>query len=205
MSNYSQTYDANHYLVENNDQVELAELLEQHQYALEGFIKRNLGMRLKQKVEAHDILQNTMISAIKSFDSQDFTQLDSYAWLCHLVEQRIIDAHRHFFGTQKRSANKEVGLETPLTGSRQLCMIDVLAASMTTPTQAIQRDENIDAMETAFNTLSDEQKQALHLRFVEGLSLQEISERLGKSNGATRVMLSRAIAKVQSVIYEEQG
>jgi len=92
MINYSQSLEPPHHPTENNDQVGLAEVLEQHKEALVGFIKRNLGLRLKQKVEAHDILQDTMISAIKGFDSMDFDQFDSYGWLCHLVEQRIIDA-----------------------------------------------------------------------------------------------------------------
>ena len=181
----------------------LADVLEQYQDNLVAFIKKSLSTALQSKVEAHDILQDTMISAIKQFDSADFERREPFSWLCHLAEQRIIDAHRHYVGSQKRSAKRETSLETHVRGSISGGMLDILVASMTTPTQAIRREECTDALHEIFVSLPDEQKEALRLRYVEGLSLQEISDRLGKSNGAVRVMLSRSVAKVQNSISDE--
>ncbi len=52
----------------------------------------------------------------------------------------------------------------------------------------------------ALEEIPEEQREALRLRYFEGLSSGEIAERLGKSNGAVRVMLSRSLTKLQDLL-----
>ena len=52
----------------------------------------------------------------------------------------------------------------------------------------------------ALNGLTDDAREALRLRYMEGLPSKEIAERLGKSDGATRVLLSRSLTKLQEIL-----
>ena len=53
------------------------------------------------------------VDAVRSLAEADFDHRDVFSWLCQIAERRIIDAHRRFFGTQKRNAGREVSLDGP--------------------------------------------------------------------------------------------
>ena len=44
----------------------------------------------------------------------------------------------------------------------------------------------------------------LRLRYLEGLPSKEIADRLGKSDGAVRVMLTRSLDKLQKLLAETE-
>ena len=48
--------------------------------------------------------------------------------------------------------------------------------------------------------LNDEQREILRLRFVEGLPTKDIADRIGKSDGAIRVTLTRTVAHLQEIL-----
>jgi RNA polymerase sigma-70 factor (ECF subfamily) len=55
------------------------------------------------------------------------------------------------------------------------------------------------------SALSPDQQQALWLRYVEGLPSKDIAERLGKTDGAVRVTLTRALGQLQQIIAADSG
>ena len=54
----------------------------------------------------------------------------------------------------------------------------------------------------ALDTLPKEQCEALRLRYLVGMSTKEIAKKFDKSDGATRVMISRALSKLQEMLSE---
>ncbi len=60
---------------------------------------------------------------------------------------------------------------------------------------AVERDQ-LEQAWGAIDQLPDERRQALVLRFVEEMSTREIGEVLGRSEGATRVLIHRALQSV---------
>ena len=57
----------------------------------------------------------------------------------------------------------------------------------------------------ALGKLPAEQREALRLRYVENLPSKEIAARLGKSDGAVRVMLTRALGQLQQLLGPENA
>jgi RNA polymerase sigma-70 factor (ECF subfamily) len=51
--------------------------------------------------------------------------------------------------------------------------------------------------------LPEDQREAIRLRYLVGLPSKEIAQKLGKTDGAVRVMLSRSLAKLQEMLAEE--
>jgi RNA polymerase sigma-70 factor (ECF subfamily) len=119
-----------------------------------------------------------------------------------LAERRIIDAHRRYFGAAKRDAGREVPLGAPSPDSSHAGIIDMLVASMTTASQAFSRNLREVRLAEAMAALPELQREALRLRYVEGLPSKEIAERLGKTDGAIRVMLTRSLSKLQELLGE---
>ncbi len=178
----------------------LARYIEQRRPALLAVIRKNMSDALMRKVDPQDIFQDTVIHALNALKDVDLGRVSPHTWLCRLAEQRIVDAHRRLFGARKRSANLEVGLYNPRPSEHSGAFIDVLVASLTTPTQAIARDQKTQALINQFDRLSDNIREAVKLRYIDGSSLQEIAKTIGKSEGAVRVMLSRGVKKLRDSV-----
>jgi RNA polymerase sigma-70 factor (subfamily 1) len=186
--------------VRDHDLDALAQYLGEHRHALVAFIDRQLGAGLRRKVEVDDVFQEVSVEAVRSLPDTDIGERSVFSWLCQIAERRIIDAHRRFFGAQKRDAGREVPLGTPGGDTQHAAIIDLLVASMTTPTQAFSRNMKEVQLLEALATLPQDQREALRMRYLEGLPSKDIAARLGKTDGSVRVMLTRALAKLQDIL-----
>jgi RNA polymerase sigma-70 factor (ECF subfamily) len=190
--------------VKARDVAALAEYLDAKRKPLSAYIERELGSSLRRKVEVDDIVQEVSIEAVRSLGDMNLAERDVFSWLCQIAQHRVIDAHRRFFGAQKRDARRELPLGN--SGDTQHAgIIDLLVVSMTTPTQALSRDQKEVHLLTALGKLSDEQREALRLRYIEGLPSKEIASRLGKTDGAIRVMLTRSLGQLQKLLGPENA
>ena len=185
------------------DAAAMSRYVEMQQGKLLAFIERRMGAALRRKVEPDDVWQEVAIEAVRGAESMDLSQRDPFSWLCQLSERRIIDAHRRFFSSQKRAADREVSINAPVRGEESSDLINLLVASMTTASQRFARSQREKALMEAIDELPDVQREALRLRYLEGLPSKEVAEQLGKTDGAVRVMLTRAMNKLQTILGAE--
>lgn len=191
-----------------SDAEAVAGLVQQERQRLLAFVHQRMSAALRQRVDADDIIQEVCLSAVRPAGSQAAVvpQRDPFSWLCHVAEQRIIDAHRRYFATAKRDGGREISIDAPLaTGGEQVGgLASLLAVSMTTPSQVLSRDAKEHRLRMLIEELPEEQRQAVRLRYVDGLPTREIAARLGKSDVAVRVMLSRTMQKLQAAFPEAE-
>ncbi|WP_417383111.1 RNA polymerase sigma factor [Gimesia sp.] len=180
----------------------LLTFLELHRAPLLAFINKNMSDALKSKVDASDILQEVSLNAVETLQSMDFEQKPPFNWLCNLAERRIIDNHRKYFQVQKRAAGREVRQPVSAEGAGQGFM-DLLVASITSPSQAFSRGAKEMKLLMALESLPEENREAIRLKYVEGLSAKEIADQLDKSDVAVRVMISRSMVKLQELLKHE--
>ncbi len=181
----------------------LGEFLVVRRPQLMAFLDRRLGAGLRRKIEPDDLFQEVSAEAVRSLGEVDLKDRDPFNWLCQVAERRIIDAHRRFFGSQKRDAGREVSLNAGGTDTSRAGLINLLVASMTTASQVFSRDQRQMRLLTALDQLPEEHREALKLRYLEGLPSKQIAEKLGKTDGAIRVMLTRSLAKLQEILETE--
>jgi len=187
-----------------SDPEAVAACVQAHRPRLLAFVEHRMGPGLRQRLDPDDIVQEVSLAAVRPAGARPddaAPQRDAFGWLCHVAEQRIIDAHRRHFGAAKRDAAREVSIDAPrpgLAGAPDAGgLASMLAVSMTTPSQALSRDAKEYHLRQAIESLPQEQREAIRMRFVEGLATKEIAERLGKSDVSVRVMLSRTVQKLQ--------
>lgn len=181
------------------DPAALAEFLQQHRGQLLAYIEKHLGDALRRKIEPDDVLQEVSLECMRSLPRQELGDRSLFGWLCQVAERRIVDAHRRF-AAQKRAADREVPLGTPGGETRQAGLINVLVASMTSPSKAFSRNQRQLRVQHALEQLPEELREALRLRYVENLPTKEIAQRLGKTDGAIRVLLSRTLRKLEEIL-----
>jgi len=191
--------------IRNKDPQALVEFIELRRLPLLAFIQRSLSANLQRKLEAADILQEVSLSALGSLAEFDLGDRDPFSWLCQLAEHRIIDAHRKLVAAQKRSADREVAAEGGGGGAdtQKGGFFDLLVASMTTPSGAFSRNQRELRLKDALKNLPEESQKALRLRYVEGLPSKEIAHQMGKTDGATRVLLTRSLARLQDLLRRD--
>jgi RNA polymerase sigma-70 factor (ECF subfamily) len=185
--------------VQQGDRDALVAFIECRKLELLAFVNRSLSDRLRRKVDPQDIIQEMTLSALDLLSQGASPNRDPFGWLCQLAERRIIDAHRRHIGAQKRSADREVAISAP-AGEAQGGLIDLLVASMTSPSRAFSRGQKEFFLLEALESLPDESREAIRLRYVENVPTKEIADRLGKTDGAVRVLLSRSLSRLQTLL-----
>jgi RNA polymerase sigma-70 factor (ECF subfamily) len=168
------------------------------------FIQRQMGARLRRKLEPEDVLQEVTAEAVRLLPQTDLEDREPFGWLCQIAQRRIIDAHRRFFEAQKRDAGREVSLGSATDDSQRGELINLLVATMTTASKAFSRNQREVRLLQALSTLPEDRRQVLHLRYVEGLPTKEIAERVGKTDGAVRVLLTRSLARLQEILGPQE-
>jgi RNA polymerase sigma-70 factor (ECF subfamily) len=186
--------------IREGDGQALAPFLDLTRPQLLAYIAGQMSDALRSKVEPEDLAQEVNVEAVRTFGKFELGDRDPFGWLCHIAERRIIDAHRRYFSAQKRAGGREVALQAPLDDSQHAGVIDLLVASMTTASQVFSRNQREHLLIEALAKLPSEQRDALRMRYVEGLPSKEIAARLGKSDGAVRVMLTRTLKVLQDLL-----
>ena len=145
------------------------------------------------------------IEAVRSVEEMDFSLRDPFSgsanwWSGGSSIWSIICRN---FGTQKRDAGREVALD-PRGGDSSNGsgggLINMLAAAMTTPSQAFSREAREYRLLSAVAQLPDDQQKALRWRYTENMPSKEITEEDRKSDASVRVMLTRALKKLQELL-----
>jgi len=152
-------------------------------------IRLRLGPALRSHLESRDILQTTLVKAIKGFDSFNGQGSSALmAWLARIAAHEIQD-QADYHGRDRRDARRTVSLDEPERG-------DHLAALVRSETSRIALDERAQSLERALEAMAPEQREVIVLRKLEELSFAEIAERLGRSPDACRMLVARAMARL---------
>ena len=183
----------------------MAQLLQLYQPRLRAFVERQMSIPLKQKVDPEDILQEVSVSCVKAISEIEFTDGPIFDWVCQVARRRVIDAGRRFAGAEKRDVRREVGIHRGPGGAEDAGLVNLLIASITSPSSAFSRDQREFRLRAAIDQLPAETQQAIRLRYIEGLPTKEIADQIGKTDGAIRVMLTRAIKKLEQLLAESDS
>jgi RNA polymerase sigma-70 factor (ECF subfamily) len=73
------------------------------------------------------------------------------------------------------------------------------------PQEQVERWERAALLRARIETLPPDQRQAIRLRYMDGLSVAEVAERLGRTENATKQLLHRAMTGLRSRMEHEHG
>jgi RNA polymerase sigma-70 factor, ECF subfamily len=156
-------------------------------------VRRRLHEPLRRRLESMDIVQEVFAEAcVKLPEFDPLSHGAFYLWLKAIVERKILEAYRHNF-RQKRSAKKEVPLQTGESGDAQGGIPGVSDPHLAT---RLHQKEAVARLEHLLGGLRPSHREALVLWYFEGLNPAEIAERTGRTQDACRVMVVRALASL---------
>ena len=154
-----------------------------------------LGSDLQAKGGASDLVQGTMLDAIRGFAHfQGNTQAELLQWLRRLLLNNLADFTRQYRDTAKRQIGQEVRLEG---GDSSAERGGGLAAAWPSPSGEAMAHEQAEAIRRAVERLPDDYRRVIVLRYQEERSFEEIGALLGLTANAARKLLLRAVERVQ--------
>jgi RNA polymerase sigma-70 factor (ECF subfamily) len=160
-----------------------------------------MGKELRSKLESVDIVQDALMCALR--DLEDFTyknEGDFLRWLGKIAENRIRD-NLDKLHADKRDIRKETPLNECASTFRDDRARVLEPARNTTPSVILSRKEELDKLEKAIDQLKPEYRKVIVLAKIDGLSYNQIGERLGKSADAVGHLLLRAMVVLTDTFW----
>jgi RNA polymerase sigma-70 factor (ECF subfamily) len=139
-------------------------------------------IRLRRRAEAEEIASQVFVEAYRGIERYTYTGKPGLAWLYRIAHNLVYDRLR---AEERRAALVAEGPATKAT-------IDGPEASI----------PNMDLLK-ALDSLTDEQREVVILRFYLGMSAQEVSPIVGKSPAAVFSLQARALVALRSKLGDE--
>jgi RNA polymerase sigma-70 factor (ECF subfamily) len=155
-----------------------AELYDRYQPA----IYRYIFYRVDDVATAEDLTGEVFARLVEKIDRFAYRGRPLLAWLYTIARNLVTDHHR------------QAGRSLPLP------LDDRLVADATGPEEAVEHRLTQHRLATAIAHLTEDQRQVILLKFMEGLDNEAVARTLGKSIGAVKALQHRALAALRCIL-----
>lgn len=162
---------------QNRDQEAFTQLYEEHFDK----IYRYIALRIGNEAEAEDMTQQVFLNALQSISSFRWKGVPFSSWLFRIAHNQAVDYLRR----KKRTA-------VPLDES--------VASNDNTPQVIAEQKLDIERLLSATQKLTDAQREVISLRFTSELSIAQVAEIMGKSQGAVKALQHSAIVALRRTL-----
>jgi RNA polymerase sigma-70 factor (ECF subfamily) len=158
---------------------------------------------LRAKVDASDLVQETLFEAFRDFERFDgATEQQWMAWLRRILTHNAADFVRRYRGTAKRQARREVPIRGPRDSTLSPVANEPAAADPTPSVLAVQLDNQL-RVAAALEQLPADYQEVIVLRNLERLPFNDVAQRMERSRPAVQMLWMRAIKQLQEVLGNE--
>ena len=169
-------------LAKNNNLPALTAIYDRYNQALYYFALRMLG----DQEQAEDCVAETFSRFLKAMRAGHGPNDNLKAYLYRSAHNWVTDQYR-----RRPISNIELNDELPETRQNS-------------PTEQAELNINGQKIRAALGRITNEQRQVIILRFVEGWELDEIAASLKRPIGAIKALQHRAIARLRTILLNEK-
>jgi RNA polymerase sigma-70 factor (ECF subfamily) len=151
-------------------------------------IYRYIFFRVGDELQAEDLTEETFVRAWEALPKYKQRKYPFSSWLYRIAHNLVIDHYRR---------------------KKPVPISDGLMRTYSDPVEPmdrmLDRKQEIRLLVKAVQQLKELEKEIVLLRFVEGLSHEEISAMVGRSPSSCRVILHRALKALRSILAKMEG
>lgn len=147
-------------------------------------IYRYIFFRVTDEQTAEDLTSQVFFKAWENLDRCKSTGAPFIAWLYTIARNAVIDYYR----TRKNT----VALDAAAT----------LASDELAPDKRMELQFETESLREALQELTPDQQRVVVLKFISGMSTDEIAQHLGKRPGAVRALQMRALQALAGILQE---
>lgn len=160
-----------------------AEIYQRHFPSIYGFVYRRVG----DQVTSEDLASGVFLTALERINTFSYRGTPLVAWLFRIAHNQVVDYWRRRARMTKSSLESNEG-DTQFSGK------DEVELSL------LKED-----LRAALRYLTGDQRQVLLLKFIDGLSNQEIAQVLKKPEGAIKSLQHRGLASMRRYLDRGEG
>jgi RNA polymerase sigma-70 factor, ECF subfamily len=162
----------------------------------------HIGPRLRTKVDASDVVQQTLLQAHeKAAQFRGRTEAELAAWLRRILANAVAAAVRKFTAGA-RDLGREQALQAAAPESSTAGAANP-AADQSSPSQQAMRGEELIRLAGALALLPDDQRQAVELHHLKGCSVEEAARQMGRTKAAVVGLLFRGLKRLRQLLPDE--
>lgn len=144
-----------------------------------------------QRTLADDLFQEVWLQAIDSIATFDPQRGDLRSWLFGIARRRVALYWRKKFAADQR-------MELGNSASAEILIDGALL-----PPDLLEQFERAEIVRAALLVMSEDQRTALTHKYIDGLSVDQIATRTGKTPKAIESLLSRARSQLRTLVASE--
>ena len=173
-------------------------LLEQHLPRLRAFLRLRMGPELRAKESVSDLAQSTCREILQHLDRYRYKGEENFRRWLFTTALRKVRNRAEYYRAGKRDIAREMRPDSEQS-------LDDVYQTLSTPSGCLMRRERIEALEAAFETLSEPHREVILLARIVGLSHKEVAEAMGRTELAARSLLHRALAELAEELGTGEG
>ena len=173
-------------LLKQRDRCAWSAAVDRHLREVYGFVFHLVG---GDRMVAEDLNQETWLEALNGIDQCNAAQGSFRNWLFGIARKRVAMYYR-----RRALAGNPASLGDPFGEAAASGDISVL------PEDVLEQVEQRSVVRAAMLLLPDSRREVLLWRYVEGLSVDAIAERMGRTAKAVESLLSRSREQVRGLL-----
>jgi RNA polymerase sigma-70 factor (ECF subfamily) len=178
-----------------SDAEAVEELLVRHLPGLRAYVRLKAGPRVRAHEEVSDLVQSACREVLQDVGRHRWKDEDHFhRWLYVTALHKILDRNRYW-----KAAKRDAG-EVPLSGPQGDNVLADCYRTVCSPSRIMEQGEALICLEAVFDQLPEDYREVILLSRIVGLSHDEIAEQMGRSKNAITVLLSRALARLASLL-----
>jgi RNA polymerase sigma-70 factor (ECF subfamily) len=175
----------------NGSADELARRLEGFRSYLRLLARLQIEAHLLGKVDLSGVVQQTLLEAHRLLSQDRQGEPPNLPLLRRLLANNLADEARKALAL-KRDAGRERSLDDAL--QRSSARLEAfLAAEQSSPSERADRNEELRRLAESLDALSEPQRQAVELHYLQGLPLAEVAIQMGRTKPAVAGLLHRGL------------
>jgi RNA polymerase sigma-70 factor (ECF subfamily) len=188
----------------------LGELCSLYRNYLRLLVRTGLGPRLRERVDLSDVIQEALVEVIRQFPQfTGQTEAALVGWLRRLVGQKLADLGRYHNRVKRAAGGAALPLDAAWeggggdgegVGGGAVRLLDVLALSQTSPSEAASKRELVVLLADALQGLDETEAEVLWRRHAEGQSFEAIGEQMGVTRKVIRGIWARGLKNLKRTI-----
>jgi RNA polymerase sigma-70 factor (ECF subfamily) len=188
----------------NPPQEDVPQPLQRYRDYLRLLARMQLDQRLQAKMDASDLVQQTLLQAHAHHDQfRGGTEQEWLAWLRAILANTLAQANRQF-ATGARDLKRERSLEAALESSA--ANVDRwLAANGSSPSEQVGHGEQLLRLAAALSQLPTDQQRVIELHHLKGCPIAEVAELMQRSKPAIMGLLFRGLKQLRRHLQEPEG
>ena len=170
--------------------------LEQYRDYLCLLARQQIGTRLRGKLDASDVVQETLLQAHLCRDQlHGESAPERLGWLQAILMNKLAGAFRQF-ARRCRDVELEVSLDNRLQQSSAR-LESWLAGDVSSPSEQFSRQEQILRLAAALAGLPEDQREAIEMHHLQGMTLAAISMAMQRSKPSVAGLIFRGVTALR--------